>query len=265
MRSFFLGAADPRMAFAIWMRNVTAYGHTWKLGLLPNFFEPVLFLIGMGIGLGAYLERGMGGQAYIAFIAPGLMAASAMNGSSFETTYNMFVKMTFGKLYDAYLCTPAEIEDVQLGELLWAITRALIYGVGFLVVVGTMTLFGLPLLTSPWALLLPLALALIGILFGLIGQLFTSLIKVIDLYSYYFTLFLTPLFLFSGIFFPVSRFPLGEQIAWFTPLYHCVRLVRGLAQGPLMAEHLVSLAWILAVSAVLYRVVPILLRRRFKQ
>jgi len=265
MMRLLLGAADPRMAIAIWMRNVTAYAHTWKLNILPNFFEPVLYLVGMGVGLGAYLERGMQGQDYIAFIAPGLMAAAAMNGASFETTYNMFVKMTFGKIYDAYLCTPAEIEDVQLGELLWAVTRSMIYGVGFLVVVGAMSVFGYPILSSYWALLLPLGLLAIGALFGLIGQLFTSCIRVIDLYSFYFTLFLTPLFLFSGIFFPVSRFPLGEQIAWFTPLYHSVRLVRGLCHGGVGSTELVSALWILLASAILYRIVPGRLRRRFKQ
>ncbi len=94
MKSLILGNVDLRMAYAIWMRNVTAYAHTWKINLLPNFFEPILYLIGMGLGLGAYLERGMEGQDYIAFIAPGLMAAAAMNGASFETTYNMFVRMT---------------------------------------------------------------------------------------------------------------------------------------------------------------------------
>ena len=123
----------------------------------------------------------------------------------------MFVKMTFAKLYDAYLSTPAQIQDVAFGELMWATTRALIYGVAFLIVIAVMSAAGYPLLTSPWALAMPLALALIGATFALIGELFTSIIEQIDLYSYYYTLWLTPLFLFSGIFFPVSRFPLRRD------------------------------------------------------
>lgn len=256
------GQIDLRIAWAVWMRNLTVYRRTWVMNILPNFFEPLLYLVGMGIGLGAYLEQGLEGRAYIAYIGPGLMAAAAMNGASFETTYNVFVKMNFMRLYDAYLTTPATIQDVAFGELLWAMTRALIYGIGFLAILGALTLAGYPILTSPWAAALPLALALTGAAFALVGLLFTSLIGTIDLYSYYFTLFLTPLFLFSGIFFPVARFPCGEEIAFFTPLYHAVRLTRGLAQGPVGAEHAISAAWLLTLTAALLVAVPRRLRRR---
>ena len=259
------GNIDLRMAWGVFMRNATEYSQTWRINLLPNFFEPVLYLVGMGVGLGYYLSGGMEGQDYLAFIAPGLCAASAMNGASFETTYNMFVKMTFAKLYDAYLSTPAQIQDIAFGELMWATTRALIYGTAFLLVIACLSAFGYPLLTSPWALAMPLALALIGATFALIGELFTSIIKQIDLYSYYYTLWLTPLFLFSGIFFPVSRFPHGETIAWCTPLYHAVRLSRGLCQGDLAWSHLVSAGWLLVLCVVLLLVVPTRLRRRFWQ
>lgn len=253
---------DWHMAVAVWRRNVTEYSHTWKMNLLPNFFEPLLYLVGMGIGLGYYLTSGMEGQNYLAYIAPGLMASAAMNGASFETTYNMFVKMTFARLYDAYMSTPAQVEDIAMGELMWAVTRSMIYGVAFLLVVAALAPFGVSILTSPTAVLIPFALVLVGAVFALIGQAFTSLIQQIDLYSYYYTLFLTPLFLFSGIFFPVDRFPAGETIAWFTPLYHCVRLMRGLAQGPLTGEHLVSVLWLLTVVVVLGAVVPRRLRKR---
>ena len=216
----------------------------------------------MGLGLGAYISGDLGGRTYVAFIAPGLTAAAAMNGATFECTYNMFVRMHYGRLYDAYLSTPAELQDVAVGELLFAVTRALLYGLGFLVVLGALTLGGYPLITSPWAALLPLALLLVGAMFACIGQAFTALVQVIDMYAWYYTLFLTPLFLFSGIFFPVDRFPLGAEIAWCTPLYHGVRLCRGLAQGPLGAEQLVSTLWMLAVTGALLAVVPSLLRRR---
>ncbi len=251
-----LGGVDLRMSAAVWMRNLTVYRRTWVRNILPNFFDPLLYLVGMGIGLGAYIEEGMGGRAYVAFIAPGLMAAAAMNGASFETTYNVFIKLHFGRLYDAYLGTPAAVQDIVVGELLWAVTRALLYGLAFLCVLGGLTVAGWPILTSPAALLLPFEVALVGALFALIGLTYTSLVDTIDMYSYYFTLFLTPLFLFSGIFFPVSRFPAGEMVAWCTPLYHAVRLARGLAQGPLGAEHAISAAWMAIVAAVLLAIVP---------
>ncbi|RME73601.1 MAG: ABC transporter permease [Planctomycetota bacterium] len=253
---------DPAIVWAVWMRNFTVYRRTWVMNILPNFFEPLLYLVGLGLGLGAYLEGPLHGPAYVAFIGPGLMAAAAMNGASFETTYNMFVRMTFSRLYEAYLGTPALVQDVVLGELLWATTRALAYGCAFLLVLLGFDLAGYRVVTSWWALALPPVLALIGACFALIGQCFTSLIRVIDLYAYYYTLFLTPLFLFSGIFFHVSRFPFGEQIAWCTPLYHSVRLCRGLSQGAVGLEQLVSALWLLGVSAVLFAIVPRRLRER---
>lgn len=250
------GDIDARLAIAVWWRNVTVYRRTWLKNILPNFFEPLLYLVGMGIGLGYYVGSGIEGEDYLAFIGPGLLASAAMNGAVFETTYNMFVKMYFARLYDAFLCTPAQIKDVAFGELLWAVTRSLIYGFGFLVVLVGLTLAGHPILTSPMAMLLVPASALIGMTFGLIGQLFTASIRNIDLYSYFYTLFVTPLFLFSGIFFPTDRFPWGDELAFLTPLYHGVRLCRGLAVGRFEQAELVSTVWMLVVCAILLAVVP---------
>ncbi|GIK52483.1 MAG: transport permease protein [Planctomycetota bacterium] len=256
------GDINLSMALCVWRRNFTVYRHTWVTNILPNFFEPVLFLVGMGLGLGVYVGGNMRGQDYVAFIAPGLMASAAMNGASFEASWNMYIKMYFSKLYDAYLATPAQMQDIAFGELLWGTTRALIYGAGFLVVLLGFTLAGRPILTSWWTLLVPLALALIGAIFSLMGQWYTTLINTIDLYSYYWTLFLTPMFLFSGIFFPVSDIPGGTTIAWFTPLFHGVELVRGLCQGPLELRHLGHTGYMLAVCALLLWAVPRRMRKR---
>ena len=259
------GDIDLRLSIAVWMRNVTVYRHTWMTNLLPNFFEPLLYLLGMGVGLGFYMEKGIDGQAYLVFIAPGLLAGAAMNGASFETTYNMFVKMNFAKVYQAYLSTPVQLQDIAFGELLWAITRALIYGIAFLLILVGFTVAGYPILVGWTPLLLPIALAIVGALFALIGQLFTAKVKVIDLYSYYYTLWLTPLFLFSGIFFPVDRFPYGDSIAWATPLYHCVRLVRGLASGQFGGVEGMSLGWICTVTLLLLWLVPRAMKKRMVQ
>ncbi len=200
---------SPRGAFRVWQRNATIFRKYWKTLLLPNFFEPLLYLAALGLGLGTFIQRGgIDGQSYVQFIAPGLLASNAMFAASFESTFNTFVKLKIQRTYDAIVTTPINAEDVVAGEYLWAGTRAALYGTGFLAVLTVLgLLFGEPLITSWWALLIPLVLLIIGIMFSVTGTLFTSLIDRIDLYSYYFTLVVTPLFLFSGIFFPIEDFP----------------------------------------------------------
>ena len=239
-----LGVSLPS-ALRIWQRNLWVYRDRWLYALLPNFFEPLFYLLGMGVGLGFYVAAGGEfGPSYIAFIAPGLVAASAMNGASFETTYNTFVKLHFARLYDAYIATRVNMEDVAVGELLWAVTRALLYGGIFLLI----TLFFDTPLT--WRVLLALpAISLVGYCFAGIGLAFTSVIPVIDVYSYYFTLFITPSFLFSDIFFPVAdRFPAAlVAVAEFTPLYRSVQLLRGIVMGD-FSTTLLDVAYLLLVG-----------------
>ena len=126
-------------ATAVWRRNASMYRRVWMLNILPNFFEPVLYLLSIGIGVGAYIDQ-MAGTSYAAFLAPGLVCVAAMNGASFEVTYNIFVRLNFEKQYDAMLTTPIQPDDVLAGEVLWAMTRATIYGACFFVVIA---LFGL--------------------------------------------------------------------------------------------------------------------------
>ncbi|HWP59166.1 MAG TPA: ABC transporter permease [Candidatus Acidoferrales bacterium] len=214
-------------ALAVWKRDAAMYRRTWKWNILPNFFEPVFYLFSIGLGVGAYVTQ-MGGVSYIEFLAPGLVCVAAMNGASFEVTYNIFVRLTFEKTYDAMLTTPIEPDDVLAGEVLWAITRAAIYGGCFFVVLA---LFGLaPLPFSLWALpVIPLT----GLLFAAIGIAFSLRIPNIDLFSFYFTLFLTPLFLFSDVFFPLKERLSGPWlwVAEALPLLHPVRLARTAFSG----------------------------------
>ena len=117
-----MSAREPRVslraALRVWQRNFSVYRKTWTLNILPNFFEPVLYLLAMGIGIGGYISQGIEGLSYLAFIAPGLVVSSAMNGATFETTYNVFVKMHFGKTYEAITSAPVNLEDALVGELL---------------------------------------------------------------------------------------------------------------------------------------------------
>lgn len=235
-----------RGALHVWRRDLTIYGKTYRMNILPNFFEPLIYLLAMGLGLGAYVGRGMGGLSYLAFITPGLIVASAMNGASFETTYNIFVKMHYGRTYHAITATPVNIEDAMLGEFFWAVTRGMIYGVAFAVVVG---LFGL--LPGPSGALLVPVMLLTAVLFAALGLCFTSFIRVIDLYSFYYTLFLTPMFLFSGIFFPLDRMPAWVRgVAWAFPLTHCVTLARAAIHGGLSAPRVAAdVIWVLVAAA----------------
>ncbi len=223
------------------------YRRTWRWNILPNFFEPVLYLVSIGIGVGAYITE-MGGTSYLAFLAPGLVCVAAMNGASFEVTYNIFVRLTFEKAYDAIMTTPVEPDDILAGEVLWAVTRSCIYGGCFFIVIALTGLAPLPssLLALP---LIPLA----GLLFSAIGLTFSLRIPNIDFFSFYFTLFLTPLFLFSDVFFPLEeRIPEKWQwIAELLPLLHPVRLARAAFRGETSLILLWDLAYLLGMSLLL--------------
>ena len=234
-------------AVAVWRRNATMYGRTWMYNLLPNFFEPVLYLVAIGVGVGAYVSE-MGGVSYAEFLAPGLVCVAAMNGASFEATYNVYVRLTWDKAYDAMLTTPIGADEVLLGELFWAVTRACIYGASFFVV---LVAFGLAPL--PHALLAIPAIPLSGLLFAAIGLAFTLRVPTIDLFAFYFTLFLTPLFLFSDVFFPLAeRLPGAWLIfAEVLPLLHPVRIARAAFSGEFSLILLWDVAYVLALSAAL--------------
>ena len=120
-------SVSVRHAAAVWRRNASMYARTWKWNILPNFFEPVFYLAAVGIGVGGYIEQ-MAGMSYVEFLAPGLVCVAAMNGASYEVTYNVFVRLNFEKAYDAMLTTPLDADDVLAGEVMWALTRSLIYG-----------------------------------------------------------------------------------------------------------------------------------------
>ena len=234
-------------ALAVWRRNAAMYKKTWKWNILPNFFEPVFYLFSIGIGVGAYISE-MGGTSYLAFIAPGLVCVAAMNGASFEVTYNIYVRLVFEKTYDAMLTTPIEPDDVLVGEILWAVTRSCVYGGCFFVV---LMLFGLTPLPSSLSVIFVIPMT--GLLFAAIGMVFSLRIPNIDMFSFYFTLFLTPLFLFSDVFFPLKERLAGAWlwVAEALPLLHPVRLARASFRGEFSAIIFWDLAYTLGMSLLL--------------
>jgi len=248
---------SPSYALAVWRRNASMYRRTWKWNILPNFFEPVFYLFSIGIGVGAYIST-MGGMSYLSFLAPGLVCVAAMNGASFEVTYNIYVRLTFEKTYDAMLTTPIEPDDILAGEVLWAVTRTCIYGGCFFVV---LLLFGLTPLPS--SLLVLVVIPLTGLLFATIGMVFSLKIPNIDLFSFYFTLFLTPLFLFSDVFFPLKErlSPSWLWVAEALPLLHPVRLARAAFNGQFSFVVFWDVVYTLGLSFLLF----ILARRSVRQ
>jgi lipooligosaccharide transport system permease protein len=248
---------SPSYTLAVWRRNASMYRRTWKWNILPNFFEPVFYLLSIGIGVGAYIST-MGGMSYLSFLAPGLVCVAAMNGASFEVTYNIYVRLTFEKTYDAMLTTPIEPDDILAGEVLWAVTRACIYGGCFFVV---LLLFGLTPLPS--SLLVLVVIPLTGLLFATIGMVFSLKIPNIDLFSFYFTLFLTPLFLFSDVFFPLKErlSPSWLWVAEALPLLHPVRLARAAFNGQFSFVVFWDVVYTLGLSFLLF----ILARRSVRQ
>jgi lipooligosaccharide transport system permease protein len=246
-----------RAAAHVWQRNATIYRKTFHLNILPNFFEPFFYLLALGWGLGQHLHN-VDGRSYLEFIAPGLVAYNAAMGATFEVTYNTFVKMTFSRTYDSVIAAPVSVEDIVVGEVLWGVTRAVIYAAGFLVIACAMGA-----IAPGRALLVLLVTPLTGALFASLGMIFTAVVPVIDLYSFYYTLFMTPLFLFSGIFFPMRDLPEFIQGAIvFTPLFHGVRASNELAWGTQGASTVWSLVYLVLVSAGLLALALKMMKRR---
>jgi lipooligosaccharide transport system permease protein len=224
-------------------RNVLAYRRMWPV-FMVGFFEPILYLFSIGIGVGELVGDlpGPDGRtvSYETFVAPGLFAAAAMNGSVFDTTFNFFVKYKYLHTYDGILATPLGVGDVATGEVLWALIRGSLYSGAFLL---TMTAMGL--VESWWAVLALPAAALIGIAFAGAGLAAATLMRSFVDFDFV-NLAIVPMFLFSATFFPLERYP--EALQWVvraTPLYQGVVLVRGLVLGAVdwsLAGHALYLA-----------------------
>lgn len=248
---------SPRYAARVWQREAIVFSKVWKNALLPQFFDPLFYLLALGFGLGTYLTH-VQGIPYKQFIAAGLVASSVMWAASFESTWNAFFKMEEQRLFDAILTTPVQVQDVLVGEVAWAATRAVIYGTTFLVIV---TAFGL--VRSAWAIAIPPFLAIGGACFAMMGMTFTSLSPRLEFFSFYFTLFITPLFLFSGIFYPLDKLPdWVSTVAWFSPLYHLVQITRPLVLGPHFWPIVGNAAWLIGLTAALYAIPVRAMRRR---
>lgn len=241
----------------VWQRNRDVFFRLWHAETPAFVAEPIIILLAMGLGLGAYVGL-VNGQRYIEFITPGLIAGYAMFSASFECTYGSFVRLEHQRTFDAIIATPLEIEDVTAGEIFWGATRAAMTGTAMLVIASA---FGL--IHSLYALFIPLICFLEGLLFASIALFFTSIIPSIYSFNYYFSLFITPMFFFSGVFFPLSSFPvLVQNLSWIAPLTPAVHLMRAIVNGEIQLHLLILLAIMVAFTTPFFLASMFTMRRR---
>ncbi len=240
-------ARDGAGPTALVYRNFTVYRRGWVL-FLTGFLEPVLYLFSIGVGVGALVTafefhgRQIG---YTDFVAPAMLATAAMNGAIIDSTFNVFFKLKFQKVYDAVLATPMGPRDVAHGEIMWAVLRGAVYSAGFLLVMVGMGLVG-----SWWAVLSLPAAVLLGFAFAAVGMALTTFMRSWQDFEFI-QLAMLPMFLFSATFFPVTTYDgVWRWVVEVTPLYRGVVLIRELCTGVLTTESLLSVGYLLAMGAI---------------
>lgn len=227
----------------VWKRNLVVYKKIWKVNFLTPLFEPLFYILAFGLGFSGLIDNVMyGGMAlsYTEFIAPALIATAVMWNAFFETTYASFVRMYYQKTFDGMLATPLSLEEIIIAEIVWSATKSMGAATIMLIVLGLMGFVQFPI----GLLLIPLAF-FGGLAFGAIGLFFTGIIPTIDMFNLPIFLFITPMFLFSGTFFPVSNLPVWIQpIALAFPLYHLAELARRFSIGTNEVLPIISLGYL---------------------
>ena len=249
-----------RSAMAVWSRNKSVFLVTWKTNFLPPFLEPILYLVAMGFAFGMLvkLPAPYDHINYAQFIAAGLVANSAMYGGFYECTYGSFVRMHYQKTYEAIVATPLNIEEVIAGEIVWGATKSLINGTIVLLVT-----FAFGLAFFPGLVLVPVVAFLAGMCFASIAMIFTALVPNLDSFNYPFFLFITPMSLISGTFFPINILPGPVQaLALAFPLTHVASLMRGMSLNLLDWNMLLSLAYLAILTLITFYISIYLMRRR---
>jgi lipooligosaccharide transport system permease protein len=250
----------PRLTPLVWTvcyRNLVVFKKNWKSNLMFNFIEPVLYLVAMGYGLGSYVQN-IEGMSYLQFVAPGLVASSAMWATAAECTYDSFVRLHYQRVYEAITATPVSVEELIAAEMFYGAFKSVLYGS---VIIVVLCLLGL--VASPWVLLAPPVLALAGLIFAELSMVWTSFAPRIETFNYFFTLLITPMFLFGGVFFPVEGLPaVVRSLSWLTPLYHSVALVRAFVLGAVSSSLWTHALWLAVVAGLLFNLPVRLMRGR---
>ncbi|WP_371374675.1 ABC transporter permease [Sporomusa aerivorans] len=241
----------------VFARHMAVFKKIWFTNIMFNFIEPLLYLSAMGYGLGSFVQD-IDGLAYIQYIAPGMVASSAMFAASFECTYGSFIRLHYQKTFQAMLAGPVTVRDIVAGDILYATFKSMLFGMVILTVISV-----LGQVRSGWALLIPVFLALPGLTFSLLAMCYTGITTNIDNFNYYVTLFLTPAYLFSGVFFPINSMPgWAQTAAWVNPIYHSVEVCRALALGNTNPGLLVHAGVLMVIAIVLMPLAVRLMTKR---
>lgn len=253
-------APSPLRAASVVERNRLAYRHAW-LVFVSGFFEPLFYLGAVGFGLGTFIgEISFGGESisYATFVAPGMLAASTLNGAIADGFFTPFFKLNWMRTYEAIVSTPLGVSDIVLGEIFWAQLRGTLYSAGFLIV-----MFALGLIESPWAVLALPAAMLCSTALSSGAMVLTGITKQISSLEKVMTLIVFPLFLFSGTFFPIGIYPaLVRPVIEAMPLYRASHLLRSFTTGHIDVFVLVDVVYLLAMSMVCWWIAVRLIRRR---
>ena len=255
--------SPPRISlrfFPIWRRHFLVWRKVAVTSILGHLADPVIYMLGLGYGLGSLLPD-MGGTPYMVFLAAGTVCYSTMNSASFEALYSGFARMHEQRTWEAILNTPVTLDDVVLSEVLWAASKSLMSGLAVLLVVW---LLGLShSLLSLWV--IPLAL-LVGLCFASIGLIMTALAPSYDFFMYYFTLVITPMMLLCGVFFPVTQLPpLWQAVAAVLPLSHAVDIARPLLSGVAPLHVMLHVSVLCAYALTGFYLALVLFRRRLSK
>jgi lipooligosaccharide transport system permease protein len=246
-----------RGALAVWRRNLRVWRKLIGPAIVLNFGEPTLYLLGLGFGLGSFVGS-MSDMPYLAFLASGIIASSAMTTASFEGMYSVFTRMDVQHTYDAMLATPLVLDDILAGEMLWCASKALFSGIAILTVAVV-----LGVTAGPAALLVLPVVFLIGLCFAGPAMIMAAVAANYDFFNYYFVLAVTPMLILGGVFYPIDTLPMPMQSAvQVLPLTHAVELTRPLMTGQPLHSPLLHLAVLASYAATSFYVAVALVRRR---
>ena len=231
-----------RRLYSVWYRHMRVYTKNILSNGFPPFLEPLIFLVGVGLGLGKYITEPMGGVRYIEFLGAGLLVTTAMFTSAFECSFGTFIRLEFEKVYDGMLAAPMTVDNLIIGEMLWAGSKGLFFSFAVLCILSAFRIVALP-----YGLLAPLVGFLTGVMFAALSMLITSFVKTINHFNFYFTGFISPMFFFSGVVFPIANLPaVVRPFAEIVPLTHSVRLVRAICSNSYRPILLLDLLYIVA-------------------
>lgn len=245
--------------YYVFLRNLVSYKRFVVPTFLVSLIEPLFYLITFGIGMGAYMGQ-FGGKPYLYFLVPGVLVSSVMMSSTFECLYGTFVKMIHEKLYDSLIATPVSAEDAVAGDIAWAVFRGLVSGSLMMLVA---ILMGIIPGSLPSLLLLLLLMIFVGILFASLAMIVTSVSPSFDFFNYYTELIITPMLFFSGVFFPLDRFPAWmKTLSNFMPLTHAVKISRAVFSGEYESGLILNFLVILVLEMIAFYIGIKMMKRR---